>query len=93
MVQKRVKRKRVPDSPFPLKDLLTRFGLSQRKLALASGIACNYVSRLAQGRIDPRWSTILRIVTTLGGDLGDLKPGPVSDKQRRAKRRRPEPVA
>lgn len=86
MEKKRVKRKRVSESVFPLRQLLKQFGFSQRKLGLASGIPTTYINRLAQGRIQPKWNTILRIVTTLGGDLGDLAPQPTNGGGKKAAR-------
>jgi transcriptional regulator with XRE-family HTH domain len=91
MEKKRVKRKRLSESVFPLRQLLTMFGVSQRKLSMASGMNPRYVNRLAQGKIDPKWSTILRIVTTLGGDLGDLAPKPTNGHGKKAAR--PETAA
>jgi transcriptional regulator with XRE-family HTH domain len=86
MAKKRAKTKRVSESPFPLRQLLKQFGMSQRKLGLASGIPITYVNRLAQGVINPKWNTILRIVTTLGGDLGDLAPRPTNGHGKKADR-------
>lgn len=62
-------------APFPLRALLNRYGWSQRKLSMASGIDEQRVSDLCHGRHQPTWRTILRIVTTIGADLGDLQPG------------------
>ncbi len=60
---------------FPLRELLDRYGWSQRKLARATGIDEQRVSALCQGKHQPTWPTILRIVTSIGADLGDLAPG------------------
>lgn len=92
METKRAKRKRVSQSVFPLRQLLAQFGMSQRKLALASGISNTYVNKLAQGKTDPRWTTILRIVTSLGGDLGDLAPKPTNGNGKKAARPQKEVV-
>lgn len=86
MEKKRVKRKRLSQSVFPLRQLLAQFGVSQNKLGKASGIAVRYVNKLAQGKTDPKWSTILRIVTTLGADLGDLAPKPTNGHGKKAER-------
>jgi transcriptional regulator with XRE-family HTH domain len=92
-MQKMKKMKRVERGSFPLKSLLERLGWSQRKLALASGISVVYVNRLAQGRISPTWATVLLICTTIGADLGDLKPMPEAPKPKGQRRRTPEPAA
>jgi len=68
-------RKKRRDKPlFPLRQLLRLHGWSQRRLAKASGIDEQRVSDLANGRHQPTWPTILRIITTIGADLGDLAP-------------------
>jgi transcriptional regulator with XRE-family HTH domain len=86
MEKKRAKRKRLSESVFPLRQLLTMFNMSQRKLSLAAGMNPRYVNKLAQGGTDPKWSTILRIMTTLGGDLGDLAPQPTNGHAKKAAR-------
>jgi transcriptional regulator with XRE-family HTH domain len=72
---KRRKKIKPAPTPFPLRALLNRHGWSQRRLAAASGIDEQRISDLANGRHSPTWRTILRIVTTIGADLGDLQPG------------------
>lgn len=62
--------------PFPLRQLLDLKGWSQRKLARSCGIHERRISDLCHGRHSPSWRTILRICTTLGVDLGELRPGP-----------------
>ena len=61
---------------FPLRQLLTLKGWSQRKLARTCGIHERRISDLCHGRHCPSWRTILRICTTLGVDLGELRPAP-----------------
>lgn len=60
---------------FPLKEILARYGLSQSELARRTGMGQNRVNAIANGRCLPNWSTILRLSTAMGADLGDLQPG------------------
>ena len=60
---------------FPLKQVLARYGWSQYRLVKASGLTYQSICALANGRTQPRWQTLLRIVTTIGADLGDFQPG------------------
>lgn len=72
---KKKRKVRVKAEPFPLKAMLERLGWSQRRLALASGIDLSQVNAVANGKVQPKWPTILRIATTINADLGDLSPG------------------
>ena len=43
-----------------------RLGMTQYQLAYQSGVAQSYISDLESGSIDPRWSTVYKIVYGLG---------------------------
>jgi|GEM_PF-114568 len=43
-----------------------QLGMTQYQLADKSGLAQSYISDLESGAIDPRWSTIYRVVNGLG---------------------------
>ena len=43
-----------------------QLGMTQYQLADKSGLAQSYISDLESGAIDPRWSTIYRVVSGLG---------------------------
>lgn len=54
-----------------------QLGLTQYQLAASSGLAQSYISDLEGGAIDPRWSTIQRIVQGLGPmSVQDFLAGP-----------------
>lgn len=70
------RKKAKPDKPrFPLLEILRRYGWSQRKLARACGLDEQRVSDFVHGRHAPTYPTLLRILTTMGCNLGDLAPG------------------
>jgi transcriptional regulator with XRE-family HTH domain len=81
------KRRRRKPIPFPLKQLLGLHGWSQNRLVRASGFTMTDVNAWANGRRQPSWSAVMRIMTTIGADLGDLAPSrldlvvPVRKKQ------------
>jgi transcriptional regulator with XRE-family HTH domain len=66
--------KRRKPARFPLKQLLAMHGWSQNRLAKASGMDMSQVNAIATGRRTLTWPTMLRILTTIGADLGDLDP-------------------
>lgn len=60
-------------------DLLWRrqLGMTQYQLADKSGLAQSYISDLESGAVDPRWSTIYRVVYGLGEmNIQDFLNGP-----------------
>jgi len=57
---------------FPLTKILQRLGVSQAELARRTGIKPTYISRLASGRTQPTWTTIMVIAAALNLDLGDF---------------------
>lgn len=72
---KRRKKLRAAKPLFPLGEILRRYEWSQRRLARACGMDEQRVSDLVHGRHQPTFPTILRLLTTIGADLGDLAPG------------------
>lgn len=73
---RRVKRrKRKPAAVrFPLREILARRGLSQYRCAQMAGVTQQQVSDLCTGRKNPSWRMLLKIMTSIGADLGDLVP-------------------
>lgn len=57
---------------FPLTKILRRLGVSQAELARLTGIKPTYISRLASGRTQPTWTTIVTIAAALNLNLGDF---------------------
>jgi transcriptional regulator with XRE-family HTH domain len=55
-----------------LHEMRNRAGLTQKELAARSGTDDTYISRVEHGRIDVGWTTLLRLLTALDADLGDL---------------------
>jgi transcriptional regulator with XRE-family HTH domain len=53
--------------------LRTRAGLTQRQLAGRVGVDKPYVSRIENGHLDIRWSTLTRLLTETGATLADLQ--------------------
>ena len=54
-----------------------QLGMTQYQLADKSGLAQSYISDLESGAIDPRWSTIYRVVNGLGQlSVQDFLNGP-----------------
>ena len=54
-----------------------QLGMTQYQLADKSGLAQSYISDLESGAIDPRWSTIYRVVNGLGQlSIQDFLNGP-----------------
>jgi len=57
--------------------LRRQLGMTQYQLADKSGLAQSYISDLESGAIDPRWSTIYRVVNGLGQlSVQDFLNGP-----------------
>ena len=75
MSMKRRAKKRPVKARFPLREILGRYGWSQRQLARACGLDEQRVSDYVHGRFAPTYPTLLKILTTIGADLGDLAPG------------------
>lgn len=73
-MRKRRKVKR-DNHPFPLKDILARYEVSQNEVAKRTGISQRRINALANGHHQPTWQTIRAILTSIGADLGDLVPG------------------
>lgn len=55
-----------------LRELRTRAGMTQKEMSLREGLDETYVSRVEHGRIDVKWSTLLRFLRVLGADLKRL---------------------
>ena len=54
-----------------------QLGMTQYQLADKSGLAQSYISDLESGAVDPRWSTIYRVVYGLGEmHIQDFLNGP-----------------
>ena len=54
-----------------------QLGMTQYQLADKSGLAQSYISDLESGAVDPRWSTIYRVVSGLGEmNIQDFLNGP-----------------
>jgi transcriptional regulator with XRE-family HTH domain len=49
-------------------------GLTLDELSRLTRIASSNLSQIETGKIDPRWSTIMRILDALGADPSDLSP-------------------
>jgi len=90
MSKKRARSKKSPVL-FPLRQVLERLGMSQYKLSQMSGIAESYISRLAQGKSVPVWTTVMRIATSIEADLGDFMPRPPVARAKRAARSKEVP--
>lgn len=67
------KRPRRPLAPFRLTPLLRLQRMSKRKLALKAGVAYPMVCRLAKGKANPTWSTVLRLAKALGCSPADFE--------------------
>lgn len=59
---------------FPLREILHKQGLSQYRCAQMAGVTQQQVSDLCTGRKNPSWKMLLKIMTSIGADLGDLAP-------------------
>lgn len=57
---------------FPLTSILTRKGVTQAELARRTGIKPTYISRMAHGRVNPNWRTVMVIASALNLNLGDF---------------------
>jgi transcriptional regulator with XRE-family HTH domain len=68
------RKKRPATTPFPLREILGRLGLSQYRAAQMSGLSQQAISHLCTGRKAPSWKTLLRVMVSIGADLGDLAP-------------------
>ena len=66
MARKRVKRVK---RPFPLKLLLGKASWTQEQLAKSMRMTMTTVNSIANGRVSPRWETIIKITRVLGVDL------------------------
>ena len=51
-----------------------RLGLSTRELAHLSGVSYPNISRIENGRSNPRWDTLVRLARALGNDLAVVAP-------------------
>lgn len=57
-----------------LRRLRESCGLSMDTVYELTGVSPPTVSRIENGRIDPRMSTVTRLLTCYGASLGDLEP-------------------
>jgi transcriptional regulator with XRE-family HTH domain len=72
-----------PDIGPRLGALRARRGLSQGTLARRSGIAASYLSRIENGRVQPTFPTIWRLLHAMQADLTEiLDPRPTVDARR-----------
>jgi transcriptional regulator with XRE-family HTH domain len=53
-----------------LRGLRVAAGLSQESLAQAAGLSTSGVAKIEQGKVDPTWSTLLRLAQALGVSTG-----------------------
>lgn len=83
------KKRRERVAVFPLKQVLAKYGWSQRLLAKTVEMDYNRVNDLCNARHLPNWETVVRIATALGADLGDFRPGPEQPKKRKPAKRKP----
>lgn len=56
-----------------LKAARRRSGLTQRQLAVLSGLPQPTVARIESGAVSPRWDTLMRLLTATGFDI-ELRP-------------------
>jgi transcriptional regulator with XRE-family HTH domain len=57
---------------WALRAIRTRAGITQKEMSLREGLDETYVSRVEHGRIDVKWSTLLRFLRVLSADLKQL---------------------
>ena len=57
---------------FPLAKLLLQRNVTQAELARRTGIKPTYINRLAKGKTNPGWQTVMVIAAALELDLGDF---------------------
>jgi transcriptional regulator with XRE-family HTH domain len=55
-----------------LRELRRRAGITQKEMTEREGLDETYVSRVEHGRIDVKWSTLIRFLRVLGVDLHQL---------------------
>jgi predicted transcriptional regulator len=55
-----------------LRELRERTDTTQKELAVRSGFADSYISRVEHGRLGVRWSTVMRLMRALDADLHQL---------------------
>jgi transcriptional regulator with XRE-family HTH domain len=55
-----------------LRELRRRAGITQKEMTEREGLDETYVSRVEHGRIDVKWSTLIRFMSVLGTDLHQL---------------------
>ena len=82
------KRRRNEGLVFPLRQVLTNHGISQRELMRRSGLDYNRINDLYHGRHLPGWATVTRIATCIGADLGEFQPGPEPERPAAAPKKR-----
>ena len=65
-----------PDHPLAvaLRDARSATGLNQKRFAPIAGVSQSRLCQMERGRIDPRWSTVVKIVGSLGLPLETLFP-------------------
>lgn len=63
----------LPPTPQELRILRKRAGLTQKELAKRAGISQSLVARIESGSVDPRVSTLRKIMNVLNEAVGDIK--------------------
>jgi len=65
------------DSPVPflLNQALRAAGMSKRRLSKLTGIPLPMIVRLARGKANPTWATVMRIAVVLGCTAAAFQPG------------------
>jgi len=67
-----------------LRELRRRVGITQKEMTEREGLDDTYVSRVEHGRIDVKWTTLVRFVEVLNVDLHQL-----ADEVNRQREERP----
>jgi len=63
----------LPPSPRELKSLRKKANLTQKELAMKAGVSQALVARIESGSVDPRVSTLIKILTVLSDETAVKK--------------------
>jgi transcriptional regulator with XRE-family HTH domain len=55
-----------------LRELRRQAGITQKEMTEREGLDETYISRVEHGRIDVKWTTLLRFLRVFGADLHQL---------------------
>jgi transcriptional regulator with XRE-family HTH domain len=55
-----------------LRELRRQAGITQKEMTEREGLDETYISRVEHGRIDVKWTTLLRFLRVIGADLHQL---------------------